>query len=176
MSNTDYHYGLDADLAAKRAANYDKNLENDCRAWIESTTGTPFPSGDFGEVLKDGLILCSLANALKPGSTKPQKSKAPFVQMENINSYLNFCKGLGVVSTDLFQTVDLYNASNLNQVIQNIQAVKRLTSGGKPSSVPVKSQPAPAAAPQPTASSNFCSKCGTKSAGGAFCGSCGNKL
>ena len=37
--------------------------------------GEPLPSGDFGEVLKDGVVLCKLMNKLQPGSIKKFKEK-----------------------------------------------------------------------------------------------------
>ena len=37
--------------------------------------GEPLPSGDFGEVLKDGVVLCKLMNKLQPGSVKKFKEK-----------------------------------------------------------------------------------------------------
>jgi hypothetical protein len=52
----------------------------------------------------------------------------PFVQMvafhssiqltrkENISCYLNACSSLGLATHDLFQTVDLYEEKNMNQV------------------------------------------------------------
>ncbi len=33
--------------------------------------------------------------------------------MENIGTFLDYCSELGVVKTDLFQTVDLYEAENI---------------------------------------------------------------
>ena len=37
------------------------------------------PSGDFGEVLKDGVVLCKLMNKLQPGSIKKFKEKVCIV-------------------------------------------------------------------------------------------------
>ena len=37
--------------------------------------GEPLPKGDFGEILKDGVILCKLMNKIQPGSVKKFKEK-----------------------------------------------------------------------------------------------------
>ena len=36
--------------------------------------------------------------------------------MENIGKFLSFCDEIGVPKTDIFQTVDLYEAQNIPQV------------------------------------------------------------
>ncbi|KAN0032408.1 hypothetical protein ACTFIV_006302 [Dictyostelium citrinum] len=175
---TDYHFGLDADLANKRAALYDKDLENDTRAWIESLTGEKI-NGDLIAALKSGVILCKLGNKIKDKSCKSSPSSAPFVQMENINSFLNLCKQQGVATTDLFMTVDLFEAKNPNQVIQGLQALKRITSGGGKPTTTAKTAPTPATIFDTTSknTTSFCSQCGTKAVSGArFCGSCGNQI
>ena len=46
-----------------------------CCKWVEAVMGEPLPSGDFGEVLKDGVVLCKLMNKLQPGSVKKFKEK-----------------------------------------------------------------------------------------------------
>eukprot|EP01127_Copromyxa_protea_P002747 TRINITY_DN12706_c0_g1_i1.p1 TRINITY_DN12706_c0_g1~~TRINITY_DN12706_c0_g1_i1.p1 ORF type:complete len:213 (+),score=58.72 TRINITY_DN12706_c0_g1_i1:19-657(+) len=83
-------------------------------------------SGDFGDILKDGTVLCEFINKLKPGSiNKINRLKAPFMQMENINRYLEAVRNCGVENTYLFMTVDLYERKNLAIVALNIIAVKR---------------------------------------------------
>ncbi|KAJ1557651.1 Muscle-specific protein 20 [Cladochytrium tenue] len=52
-------------------------------------------------------------------------SKMPFKQMENIASFLNRVERLGVPAHDRFLTVDLYEAKNLDQVVNCIFALSR---------------------------------------------------
>lgn len=51
---------MDAELAAKRAAGYNPDLEKEAQAWIEAVTGESFPAS-FHESLKDGVLLCKYA-------------------------------------------------------------------------------------------------------------------
>ena len=39
--------------------------------------GESLPTGDFGDILKDGVVLCKLMNKLQPGSIKKFKEKVP---------------------------------------------------------------------------------------------------
>ena len=43
--------------------------------WVQTVMEEPLPSADFGEVLKDGVVLCKLMNKLQPGSVKKFKEK-----------------------------------------------------------------------------------------------------
>ena len=56
---------------------------------------------------------------------RPQVSRMGFRQMENIHRFLEAIKELGVRSFESFQTVDLYEAKNMDQVINCIFAVAR---------------------------------------------------
>ena len=56
--------------------------------WVEEVTGSKLGEMkdqiDFGELLKDGSVLCNLINALQPGSVKKINTlKAPFKQVTN---------------------------------------------------------------------------------------------
>ena len=61
-------YGLDKELAEKAAAKYDTGLEGECRAWIENVTGDKLGECSLQEELKNGVVLCHLVNAIKPGA------------------------------------------------------------------------------------------------------------
>merc|ERR1711934_282366 len=97
----------------------------EAQKWIEEITGQPF-QGDFQEHLKSGVVLCELLNKVNPGTiSKINRNRMPFVQMENVNAYINACKGLGVPDQYNFVTIDLFEGKNLVQVAQNIITLKR---------------------------------------------------
>mmetsp|Transcript_10036 Transcript_10036/g.25037 ORF Transcript_10036/g.25037 Transcript_10036/m.25037 type:complete len:254 (+) Transcript_10036:126-887(+) len=99
--------------------------------FIAEVLGEPLPSDDFHAALKDGVILCNMLNKAKPGSIKKvNKQRVPFMQMENIESYLEACHQLGMKLQESFVTVDLYEAKNLNQVVQNLISLKRILGFG----------------------------------------------
>ena len=77
--------------------------------------------------LKDGTVLCKLANALQcsPKPIKFNESKMAFKQMENIGKFLEAIDTYGVSKADSFQTVDLYEAQNIPAVINGLQALGR---------------------------------------------------
>eukprot|EP01098_Paradermamoeba_levis_P012401 TRINITY_DN542_c0_g1_i4.p1 TRINITY_DN542_c0_g1~~TRINITY_DN542_c0_g1_i4.p1 ORF type:complete len:195 (-),score=68.50 TRINITY_DN542_c0_g1_i4:25-609(-) len=120
-------YGFSAELEKKRQASYDLNLEQQARDWILALTGSSVGTGDaFAADLKDGSVLCNLINKIKPGSVKKiNKGKLPFPLMENIGAFLEGCRQCGVQSADLFQTVDLFEAKNMNQVVHCLHALGR---------------------------------------------------
>ncbi|KAG0008499.1 hypothetical protein BGZ80_003367 [Entomortierella chlamydospora] len=149
------------DLAGKRLR--EQQLQDRFKAaqnFIERTVGQPLPSNDLHESLKDGIILCKLANRLRPGTIEQiSKKDLPFVkkqnandrdqyeltddfsefstltyntgfdQMENISNFLNAAKQLGVQSSDLFQTVDLYEGKDMTQVVSTILTLERVVGG-----------------------------------------------
>jgi len=126
MADTNYHYGLDAELKAKADAKYDPKLEAEAKNWIEAVTGESFGDASFADFLKSGQVLCKLANCIQPGLVKKvNKNKLPFMQMENISNFISACEKLNVPKNDLFQTVDLFEAKNVFQVVMAIHALGR---------------------------------------------------
>ncbi|KDO22472.1 hypothetical protein SPRG_12755 [Saprolegnia parasitica CBS 223.65] len=118
-------YGLDKELATKAMAKYDTNAEAEARDWIEAITGKAI-GPDFGLGLKDGVILCELANAVDPASRiKISTSTMPFKQMENVTAFIRACRGMGVMEFDLFETVDLFEQKDLGVVVRCLHALGR---------------------------------------------------
>eukprot|EP01135_Chromosphaera_perkinsii_P001128 Nk52_evm78s158 gene=Nk52_evmTU78s158 len=136
MANRGPVYGLDAELAEKMAAKYDPEREKQAKDFITEVTGHSLEGVEgpdaLSEALKNGVILCELANKVKPGSIPEKKissSKIAFKMMENINFFLEAAKNMSIPSSNLFQTVDLYEARNMEQVINTILGVKTVKEG-----------------------------------------------
>jgi len=70
--------------------------------------------------------LVKLANKLSGSSIKVNESKMAFKQMENIGKFLDAMDAYGLNSFEKFQTVDLYEATNMTQVVLSIHAIGRL--------------------------------------------------
>ncbi|KAI9998595.1 hypothetical protein PInf_003144 [Phytophthora infestans] len=119
-------YGLDAELARKAAERYDYDMENEARAWLEAISEMQI-GDDFGEGLRDGVILCTTANKIHPGVVKrvETKSKMPFKLMENVSAFLKACRLMVVNEFDLFETVDLFELKDLGNVVRCIFALGR---------------------------------------------------
>ncbi|KHJ91842.1 hypothetical protein OESDEN_08280 [Oesophagostomum dentatum] len=88
-----------------------------------SVTGEDFSTDgnveNFCSVFKDGTLLCRLANSLQPGAVKKVNTSAmAFKQMENIAFFLSFAEK-HVAKSELFQTVDLYEAQDPNTVLNS---------------------------------------------------------
>ncbi|POM75564.1 IQ motif containing GTPase activating protein [Phytophthora palmivora] len=119
-------FGLDAELARKAAERYDYDMENEARAWLEAISDMQI-GDDFGEGLRDGVILCTVANKIHPSVVKrvETKSKMPFKLMENVSAFLKACRVMGVNEFDLFETVDLFELKDLGNVVRCIFALGR---------------------------------------------------
>lgn len=116
--NEECVYGIDKDLKAKQAAKYDPELEREVTEWIEAITDQKKEDKGFAEWLKDGHVLCALANAIKPGIVKKvNASSMPFKQMENITYFMNAARELGVPESGMFGTPDLYEEKNIGSVV-----------------------------------------------------------
>ncbi|EFO28134.1 CPN-1 protein [Loa loa] len=121
--------GLALEAQRKIQGKYDSELAEQLLEWVAQLTEKNFStSGDvtnFLEVFRDGTVLCSLANALQPGSVKKiNASSMAFKQMENISFFLSFVEK-HVTKSELFQTVDLFEGQDLNAVIVCLSSLAR---------------------------------------------------
>jgi hypothetical protein len=126
----------------------DPALENEIVEWIKAKTGED--ASPLEQKLNDGLILCKLVNAIKPGIVKAGPAKMAFHKMENINRFTEAAQKLGedfffflfffvfflfflndvsagVKELDVFATVDLYEGKNMVKVIDTLATLKRIT-------------------------------------------------
>lgn len=102
-----------------------EGLQEEVQHWIEAVLGLEFTS-DFHTFLKDGVVLCRLMNAVRPGTIKKvNKSAIPAFQMDNITQFIRALREFGVAEQDLFGTVDLYDGRNLQAVLRGLLSFGR---------------------------------------------------
>eukprot|EP01128_Nolandella_sp_AFSM9_P008659 TRINITY_DN534_c0_g2_i1.p1 TRINITY_DN534_c0_g2~~TRINITY_DN534_c0_g2_i1.p1 ORF type:complete len:824 (-),score=189.65 TRINITY_DN534_c0_g2_i1:278-2425(-) len=115
--------------AIKKQLQYDPELERSAQKWIEDVCETKLPPGTFADGLKSGLVLCKLANTLKPGSINPsmiKNTKMAYIQRENIAHFLTACrKELGVNPNGFFSVSDLFEERDMNVVVKSIHVLAR---------------------------------------------------
>lgn len=123
MANKGPSYGLSREVQQKIDLKYNPDLETIIVQWIIAQCGPDCsePEGPgkvaFQKWLKDGTVLSVLINSLAPKSVaKVQKSEMAFKQMEQISQFLKACERYGIPASDLFQTVDLWEAKDLSCV------------------------------------------------------------
>ncbi|XP_029655223.1 myophilin [Octopus sinensis] len=138
MNNRAKKCGISADVQAKVDSKYDEALASEGLQWIHDVLekhGDPQEfdvSGNranFESVLSDGYLLAKLISVLNPGCISSNKlSKRPtmtFKKMELIEMFLSKIKTYGVPDHELFATIDLTEAQNLNQVVVCLQGLGR---------------------------------------------------
>ncbi|CAF3080601.1 unnamed protein product [Rotaria socialis] len=118
---------LDRAVKGKINLKRDPEQEQAVREWIESIIGEKFPTDDYEEALHDGIILCKLMNKLKPNSiSKIHATGGPMKLRENVAFFQNAAREYGVNQSEVFQTVDLFDKQNIQQVTMCIFALNRL--------------------------------------------------
>ncbi|OJD29185.1 calponin domain-containing protein [Diplodia corticola] len=131
---------LDQDMRRLRMQKAkDPAAVNETTTWIEETLGQKLPPGDLMDALKDGTILCQLANlAIPPPGIKFKKSAMPFMQMENISHFLKACEKqpIGLHAHDRFLTVDLFEKKDPAQVLQCLASFSRIAHSLNPAKFP----------------------------------------
>ncbi|OWF52963.1 myophilin-like [Mizuhopecten yessoensis] len=125
--------GLAREAQDKINSKYSEELACKVLQWVQQNTGESFSTDgskeNFYEVLNDGYILGRLAMNL--GSKKvadkdlSKRQTMSFKKMDLIGKFIEAAKGLGVADCDRFQTVDLTDQANLNQVVVCLDALGR---------------------------------------------------
>ncbi|XP_063173145.1 transgelin-2 [Candoia aspera] len=122
MANRGPAYGLSREVQQKIDRQYDPELEQILIQWIGAQCGPeigePQPGKEnFQKWLKDGTVLCLLINSLYPKGQGPvakiQSSSMAFKQMEQVSKFLRAAEQYGILASDIFQTVDLWEGKNM---------------------------------------------------------------
>ncbi|KAL7073834.1 hypothetical protein ACQ4LE_007435 [Meloidogyne hapla] len=134
--------GLSVTVLAKQTNKYNPHEAELLLTWIKDLLGGKFnTSGErenFHSVLKDGQVLCKLANEIQPDTIpnihRPRKlvwvGETPlttrFACMENINSFVDWARKQGVSDHETFQSDDLFEARDLYSVCMTLHALGRV--------------------------------------------------
>ncbi|XP_075441280.1 transgelin [Ascaphus truei] len=133
MANKGPAYGMSREVQSRIEKKYDDELEERLVQWIIAQCGSGVGRPEKGRIgfqlwLKNGVILGKLVNSLHPAGSQPIRIPEPppsmvFKQMEQVAQFLKAAEDYGVVKTDIFQTVDLYEGKDMAAVQRTIVAV-----------------------------------------------------
>uniref|UniRef100_H2T318 Transgelin n=1 Tax=Takifugu rubripes TaxID=31033 RepID=H2T318_TAKRU len=151
MANRGPSYGLSREVQEKIEQKYDPDLEQRLVDWILVQCGgdleRPQPGkDDFQKWLMDGTVSgwpvlrieiilnylnkTGLINSLYPKGEEPIKkipeTQMAFKQMEKISQFLRAAEAYGVITTDIFQTVDLWEGKDMATVQRTLMALGSL--------------------------------------------------
>lgn len=100
--------------------------EAEVKGWLSEILHENYSGRELHELLKDGVVLCNLINGITGAKSNfPTKSKLSFAQMENIFYFIENARKLGVPDSENFQTIDLYEGQNMQQVIHCLYSLSR---------------------------------------------------
>ncbi|XP_075799359.1 LIM and calponin homology domains-containing protein 1 isoform X1 [Microtus pennsylvanicus] len=98
----------------------------EAQKWIEQVTGRSFGDKDFRTGLENGILLCELLNAIKPGLVKKiNRLPTPIAGLDNTILFLRGCKELGLKESQLFDPSDLQDTSN-RATVKNLDYSRKL--------------------------------------------------
>jgi hypothetical protein len=134
-------------IKQKQAAKLDQSREARVRLWLETVLEEKFEEPTLQEALKNGIRICKALNKVYPGSIRQiNEQKLAFPQRENIGNYVKACKILGFNKSLLFETNDLFEGTNMTQVVDNLHQLA--LHGARKNVLPYEDDAPPAAAPE----------------------------
>jgi len=112
---------LNADSTLQHLGERNKYVESEIALWIEAVLNDPIPPKDFDDLLRDGVLLCRVMNALKPGSvSKIQKPWTKDNQRANIQAFIDAARSYGVPDEHLFSVEDLHEKTGIPNVTKTM--------------------------------------------------------
>mmetsp|Transcript_10192 Transcript_10192/g.25199 ORF Transcript_10192/g.25199 Transcript_10192/m.25199 type:complete len:645 (-) Transcript_10192:80-2014(-) len=112
--------------SARANKNWKGTNEGEACEWIKDVTGVDINPADLQQELRSGVVLCTLANKLRPGAIKKiNNSEMPFAQRENIGKFCEFVREAGVKDINNFTPDDLFEAKSIKQVVICILSLGR---------------------------------------------------
>ncbi|ORZ20725.1 kinase-like domain-containing protein [Absidia repens] len=104
--------------------NHDEKMVID---FVHAALDVDLTQGQLHHDLKDGVVLCGLVNNLRPGTIKTVGQKdLSFIKMDNITRFLQGARQLGLEDSNLFETIDLFEAKDMPRVIHTILTLAQL--------------------------------------------------
>lgn len=104
---------------------------------MQEVMGEQFPDDEeeFQNALRNGEVICRLANIIRPGSVRKVRLRfvvefqinhgAVFLERENVSAFISFARSIGCPEMDLFCVNDLYELKNFKKVCMCILSVGR---------------------------------------------------
>mmetsp|Transcript_52348 Transcript_52348/g.132285 ORF Transcript_52348/g.132285 Transcript_52348/m.132285 type:complete len:318 (+) Transcript_52348:71-1024(+) len=106
-------------------------LEDEVVHWIEAVTHDKRGRQSASEWLRDGKVLCRLANIIKPGSVSHvnENCTTPWKERENVSAFIKATREMGLMEKDTFSTLDLQEGRDLKVVNSSLLQFGALTRG-----------------------------------------------
>ncbi|XP_041821991.1 LIM and calponin homology domains-containing protein 1-like isoform X4 [Chelmon rostratus] len=100
------------DESERAEPNHPEPACQEAQKWIEAVTGKSFGDKDFRSGLENGILLCELLSAIKPGLVKKiNRLPTPIAGLDNLSVFLRGCEELGLKGSQLFDPGDLQDTS-----------------------------------------------------------------
>lgn len=94
----------------------DRESEVEIIRWIKGILSLKIDesTAELLPLIEDGIVLCKIINKVIPNRCRYSESPILFKKMENIEHFLRGAKEIGVLESELFQTIDLCHVDKRN--------------------------------------------------------------